>query len=63
MKSLIRFLVSLFMPIVLIAGGGTLAGWGINLPSQTVIYTGLALIGAGIIWGLFLFFWASGGDW
>lgn len=61
MKSLLRFLLGLLMPLILIAGGGALIGWGVTHDWPIMIWTGLAMIGAGILWGLFLFLWASEG--
>ena len=61
MKSLIRFIVGLLMPVILIASGGALIGWGITNNWQILAWMGLALAIAGVIWGLFLWFWASEG--
>lgn len=62
MRQLARFLVGLFMPVFLIIGGGALAGVGINNSWAIIGWIGVAMVIAGIIWGLFLFLWASGGD-
>lgn len=62
MKSIIRFIIGLLMPIILIAGGGMLAGLGLNNDWQFVVWAGIAMVGAGIVWGFFLFLWANGGD-
>ena len=61
MKRLIGFIVTLLMPIILIAGGGLLAGLGATSDWEFVIYAGFAMIGAGILWGLVLWLWASDG--
>ncbi len=61
MRRLIGFLVALFMPLILIGGGGALMGWGLTNSWEIVTWTGLGMIGAGIVWGLILFFWASDG--
>ncbi len=63
MKNLARFLVGLFMPLILIGGGGALLGYAITIEVTFLAWVGLAMIGAGVLWGLVLFFWASGGDW
>ena len=63
MKNLARFLVGLFMPVFLIGGGGALIGTALNYEIAMLVWVGLAMVGAGILWGLFLFFWATGGDW
>ncbi len=62
MKRLISFIISLVMPIILIGGGGMVIGLGVNNNSSVITYAGMALIGAGLLWGLFLWLWASGGD-
>ena len=62
MKSLFRFLVGLFMPVFLIIGGGALIGLALNYEVTFLIWVGLAMIAAGVLWGLVLFFWASGGE-
>jgi hypothetical protein len=61
MRRLISFLVTLFMPLILIGAGGALAGWGLANEWEIVAWSGLGLIGAGIAWGLFLFLWATDG--
>ena len=61
MRRLISFIVTLLMPLVLIGGGGALTGWGLTNDLDIMVWIGLGMIAAGILWGLFLFFWASGG--
>lgn len=63
MKKFVGFIVGLLMPIILIALGGAVAGLGLNNDWDYVAYAGLGLIGAGILWGIFLFMWASDGGW
>jgi hypothetical protein len=62
-KKLIGFVLTLLMPIILIALGGAVAGLGLNNDWEYVSYAGLGLVGAGLIWGFFLFLWASDGGW
>ncbi|PJI85205.1 hypothetical protein BC777_3205 [Yoonia maricola] len=62
MRRLIAFVVTLLMPIILIGGGGSLTGWGITNNWTMLVWVGLAMIAAGVLWGLFLFFWASDGS-
>lgn len=62
MKSLIRFVLGLLMPVILIALGGAVAGWGLTNDWQILTWMGLALVAAGIIWGFFLWLWASDGS-
>ncbi len=63
MKSFVRFIVSLLMPIILIAGGGMLMGWGITNEWDYVAWAGIGMLAAGIIWGLILWFWVDAGSW
>lgn len=60
MKDLARFLVGLLMPFVLIAGGGTLVGWAVSIEVTFLIWIGLAMIAAGVLWGFLLFAVAGG---
>lgn len=61
MKRLISFVVTLLMPIILIAGGGSIIGLGLNNDWDMIAWAGLAMVVGGILWGLFLFIWASDG--
>lgn len=61
MKQLARFLVGLFMPVFLVMGGGALVGWGISNDWTIIVGIGAAMVVAGVLWGLFLFFWATEG--
>ncbi|HEV8034118.1 hypothetical protein [Yoonia sp.] len=62
MRRLISFIVTLLMPLILIGGGGALTGWGITNDWATVAWIGAAMVVAGVVWGLFLFLWASNGS-
>ncbi|MEL6685782.1 MAG: hypothetical protein AAFN63_00820 [Pseudomonadota bacterium] len=61
MRRLITFVMTLIMPIILIGGGGAVLGWGVTNEWDIVGWIGAGMIGAGVLWGLFLFFWASDG--
>ncbi len=63
MKSVIRFIVSLFMPVILVAGGGMVMGWGITNEWDYVAWAGIGMLAAGIIWGLVLWLWVDAGTW
>ncbi|WP_342070826.1 hypothetical protein [Yoonia algicola] len=52
MKSAIRFIIGLLMPIILIGSGGAMFGWGLENDWDYIAWAGIGLIGAGIIWGL-----------
>lgn len=52
MKQVIRSVIGLVMPIILIASGGAMAGWGIENDWNYVAWAGIGLAVAGIIWGL-----------
>ena len=62
MRRLIAFVLTLLMPIILIAGGGTLAGWGMTNNWDWMVWAGLAMIAIGILWGVALFLWAGNGS-
>lgn len=61
MRRFIAFIVTLLMPLVLIVAGGAIIGWGVSNEWAIVGWIGLGMVGAGILWGLFLFLWASEG--
>ncbi|SFS00552.1 hypothetical protein [Yoonia litorea] len=63
MKQLVHFLVGLFMPLILIAGGAGVIGIGMTYDIVALAWAGLAMIAAGIVWGLVLYFWADSGLW
>ncbi|MEO0872109.1 MAG: hypothetical protein AAFY19_09155 [Pseudomonadota bacterium] len=62
MRSLIRFVLGLIMPIVLLAAGAGMAGLGLDREWNWLVWAGLIVAGAGIVWGLFLFFLADSGS-
>ena len=55
LRWLVRTLLAILIPIVLVIGGGALVGVGINYSLPVVMWIGIALLAAGIIWGLVLF--------
>ena len=57
-----RFVVSLLMPVVLIFGGGGLAVFGIEQDWSWLVWLGLIVVGAGILWGVIIFLWADSGS-
>lgn len=61
MRRLIGFVVTLFMPVILIGGGGALTGWGLTNGWDILAWAGFAMVVGGVLWGLFLYFWASEG--
>ncbi len=62
-KDLLRFLMTLFAPVILIVLGGLLIGWSITNEYSILAWTGLIMVGAGILWGLIFFFYHSGSHW
>ncbi|QEE35529.1 hypothetical protein FTO60_07305 [Octadecabacter sp. SW4] len=52
MNKVIRSLIGLLMPIILIASGGAMFGWGLDNDWDYVAWAGVGLVVAGIIWGL-----------
>lgn len=61
MKRLISFIVTLLMPLFLIGGGGAISGWGLTNDWDILVWIGLGMIVAGVLWGLVLFLWADSG--
>lgn len=61
-KGLLRILLTLFMPVILIAAGGGLAVFGIEREWTWLVWFGLIIVGAGIVWGLFILLWAESGS-
>ncbi|MEO0467388.1 MAG: hypothetical protein AAF216_12675 [Pseudomonadota bacterium] len=62
LKGVLKFLLSLFMPVILIAAGGGLAVLGIEQEWNWLFWFGLIVFGAGIVWGAILFLWADSGS-
>ena len=61
MRRLVTFVMTLLMPLILIGGGGAVAGLGITNEWEWLAWVGLGMIVAGVAWGLFLFLWATDG--
>ena len=62
LKGLLKFLLSLFMPVIVIAAGAGLAGLGLQQEWVWLVWAGLIVIGAGIVWGVLLWLWADSGS-
>ncbi|MEO0816110.1 MAG: hypothetical protein AAFX86_02270 [Pseudomonadota bacterium] len=62
MRTLVRILIGLLMPVVLIAGGGGVMGVAMEYEWMILFWVGLAMVGAGLVWGLFIFFVAEAGS-
>jgi len=52
LKGLVRFLVFLFAPFALIFAGAGLVSWGFGNELEWLGWTGVVLIGVGLLWGL-----------
>lgn len=63
LKSVLRILVVILMPVALVFGGGALAGLGISNDLGFLVWGGLALVGAGIIWGVVLYMGSGASFW
>lgn len=63
MHGFIRFLVVLLTPFILIVGGGALMGYGIENEHDVLAWTGIAMVGAGVIWGLVVWLFVSMNSW
>lgn len=58
---LLRVLVNALMPFLLVAAGAGIASLGLTYSLTLLIWTGLIMVGAGILWGLFLFLYYTEG--
>lgn len=63
LKDVVKFLFGLFAPIILIVLGGLLVGWSISNDYTILAWTGVVMVGAGILWGIFLFAYHGPIDW
>ncbi len=63
MKKVIRFMIGLFMPIILVASGGAMFGWGLDNDWDYVAWAGVGMVAAGIIWGLVAWLWVDMNTW
>ena len=61
MRRLAAFIKSLLMPIILIVGGAAIGGWGVTNEWDIVAYIGFGMMGAGVLWGFFLWLWGTEG--
>ena len=57
LRDIVRFLLGIFMPLIVILVGAVISGFGLTHEAPTVVYIGLFVIGAGLVWG----FLAAGG--
>lgn len=60
LKSIAKVLLSLFAPIIPIALGALLVSWALPHEYMMLVWTGVIMIVAGIIWGLILYLHHSG---
>ena len=54
LKGLARFLLGLFAPVILIVLGCLITGWALTNDYAIFFWTGLVMVGAGILWGAVL---------
>lgn len=62
MKSLARFLVALLAPFVFVFGGAGLIAVGLEHEIEFLLWTGLILLAAGLLWCLWLYLQAEAGS-
>ncbi|MEM7684178.1 MAG: hypothetical protein ACFB03_08200 [Paracoccaceae bacterium] len=62
LKSLFRALLILLIPIILIFVGGAVVYGGVTFEIEFVLWGGMALIGVGVLWLVFLWFGAASGS-
>lgn len=60
LKDVSKFLFSLFAPVILIVLGGLLIGWAIPNEYEIFAWTGLVMVGAGVLWGFILYLYHCG---
>lgn len=63
LKDLARIFLSIFAPFILIILGGLLIGWSISNDYTILVWTGVVMVGAGILWGLILLLYYGPMDW
>lgn len=56
LHDLAKGLASLLAPFLVIAAGAGIAALGIKLGWSWLTWTGLIIVGAGVIWGFLLYF-------
>jgi len=59
LTTILRIVLSVFAPLILIGAGAGLISVGMAYSYDIIIWTGLILIAAGLIWGLIIFFYYS----
>ncbi|MEL6999492.1 MAG: hypothetical protein AAFP68_14610 [Pseudomonadota bacterium] len=62
LKSLLRALLILLIPIILIFVGGAVVYGGVTFEIEFVQWGGMALIGVGVLWLILLWFGAESGS-
>lgn len=57
LKATVRFVFGLIAPFLVIFVGALLTGWAIHNEYEVLTWAGLVIIGAGVFWGLVLYFY------
>lgn len=60
LKSVAKFLLSLFAPIIPIVLGALLVSFALPHEYEFLVWTGVIMIAAGIIWGIILYLYHGG---
>ena len=60
LKSVAQFLLSMFAPVIPIALGAMLVSWAFPHEYMFLVWTGVIMVAAGIIWGIILFLYHGG---
>ena len=47
-----KFLIAILLPVILVLVGAGIAALGIYLGVQILFFTGLIVVGAGVLWGV-----------
>ena len=61
-KSILSAVLSVFAPVLLVFAGAGITSLGLNYDYDIVTWTGLIVIGAGILWGIGIFLYYGGAD-
>lgn len=59
-RVILKIFLGIFGPFILIGLGCLVVGLGITYSIEIIAWAGLALVGAGIFWGMLLYWYVSG---
>ena len=62
MRRLLAWILGVFAPLILIVVGAAIAGFGFEYGINVLGWTGIIMVGAGIVWGVILWLSSDGGS-